>query len=85
MNTSMNSIGSTVPIGFRSFVEDKAVDQSINGMPLQEISFAEGQEALMNQTANDDSRLLQEIQNRTSFGVDEDTLENKLPLTSGLQ
>ena len=47
----MTSTGSTIPIGFRSFAEDKAVDQPLNGFPLRDISFAEGQEGLLSQTA----------------------------------
>ena len=58
MNTSMVSTGSNIPIGFRSFAEE-ALDKSAAQEGPAEVSFAEPD-------------LLNEIQNRVSFGVDED-------------
>ena len=83
MNTSFMSVGS-VPIGFRSFADDKHVDLSINeAVPPQEVSFAENEGDYL----ASDSKLLQEIQNRESEGgPQEDSLEqSKLPLTAGLK
>ncbi len=76
------SSSSALPIGFCSFAEESAakpIDQSFAaGESAAEVSFAQSELAKPEQ-------LLQEIQNRASYGIDEDSLENsKLPMTKGL-